>query len=156
MSTFYFPLDGEAYRERRRWSSAAQRLSRVTTAEGAAKRHALQHGVAGIWNADDSLVVYTRKPNGTLSRKTHRKACPREFPAPFSAKPVPPSCDLHVYALGQGYTMVRLHTTEGRAHVEGLAKSKHGFSGDTYTAESAEVVSIASSASDAGLRVRFN
>ncbi|CAO3445777.1 hypothetical protein [Azospirillum argentinense] len=64
--------------------------------------------------------------------------------------------DLHVIALGHGFTMIRLNTKEGRAHVEKLATSRAGFQADTYTSAVSEAVAIAAAATDAGLRVRFN
>ncbi|MGR0187236.1 hypothetical protein [Azospirillum aestuarii] len=64
--------------------------------------------------------------------------------------------DLHVIALGHGFTMIRMNSGEGRVHVERHAVRKHGFDRDTYTSDVSEVVAIATAATEAGLRVRFN
>lgn len=154
MDRFSFLLDGEVFRERRRWASAANRRSSVGTAEGEAKRYAREHGTAGVWNADDTVLVFTRTPKGTISRRLHRNPevqlpeQPRRLPSdpPFSA-------DLHVLALGNGYTMLKLYTEPGRTFV---IERRQGVTGNSYIAQCGEIAALSTAATDAGLRVRFN
>lgn len=53
-----------------------------TSPEPEARRHAFLNGEAGVWRADDSLVVFTRLPNGRISRRTFRHARPRRANEP--------------------------------------------------------------------------
>lgn len=45
------------------------------SAEANARRYARQHGAAGLWRADDSLLVFWVEAD-KLRRKTYRDACP--------------------------------------------------------------------------------
>lgn len=65
------------WRRRRTFLLPTTALVTRTSPEAEARRHAVEYGVAGIWRADDSLLVFTRLDDGRISRRTFPRAKPR-------------------------------------------------------------------------------
>ncbi|KAA0576693.1 hypothetical protein [Azospirillum sp. Sh1] len=68
----------------------------------------------------------------------------------------PSSPDLHVMAIGNGYTVLRHYTAEGRRFMEQRGLEWHTPERDTHIDRAPVIVAIAEEATGSGLRVRFN
>lgn len=59
------------------YNSPATAVVERTSWRTEAKKHAIEHGEAGVWRADDSLIIFTRNSAGGVSQRTIRHARPR-------------------------------------------------------------------------------
>ncbi|WP_372397086.1 hypothetical protein ABMY26_23745 [Azospirillum sp. HJ39] len=66
------------------------------------------------------------------------------------------SPDLHVMAIGNGYTLLRHYTAEGRGFMERRGLAWHTAERDTHIDRAPVIVALAEEATGSGLRVRFN
>lgn len=74
--TMHFHLDGVHNREARDWQEAdsdgvVRRSIRLN-----ARRHAKEHGAAGLWFATDKLLMYYRDHRGKVLQVTWPRAVP--------------------------------------------------------------------------------